>query len=219
MLATQPKTTSIATMATANNMEHEEARKSVLDCHNIPLDNKTTMSFLSYYATGTPLYYEVEPFIKALKFTNVDETLRQLSPQVIKYPSYLNDPKFAARKVPETTAFIESHAMVFLFAMSESKTRTNIVKLIYDTDLRKIENDRNIENGTRITILEDETKLLKEEVKRLMAKHHEFRNFFTGFLDKFSHQHKEHAAAVTNAVADVSNNISAWEQYAQSKSH
>lgn len=122
----------------------------------------SNMMFHVYYTAVSPIYYELMPFVRAMKFANETDAINMLPSTWIKHVDDFNDLKFNQAHIPLNTKFIESQGIAMLCTITESKNRASFMQKIYDSKLKKIENDRIVESNRRLMELSGEITKLQE---------------------------------------------------------
>lgn len=150
-----------------------------------------TMMFHVYYTATSPLYYELMPFVRALKFANEVEAIKMLPSTWIKHVDDFNDPKFIQAHLPRNTKFIESQGVPMLCTITDSKTRANFMQKLYDVKLKKIENDRILENNRIIMDLSD-------QVAKLTKNHESHGALLNKIKDAFDIITGNHSSIIDN---------------------
>lgn len=161
--------------------------------------SENNMAFHVYYTATSPLYYELMPFVRALRFTNEVEAVKQLPPKWIKHVEDFNDPKFGMAQMPNSIKFIESQGIPMLCALTDSKTRANFMYKLYDTKLKKTENDRVMASYRTMLALTD-------QIVQLTANHEKHSSVLTKIKDAFNAITDNHSSiidVITKLAADI----------------
>lgn len=115
---------------------------SVLDKHFYESDDYQ-VQFYSYYNDNTPIYYELMPFIIAMKATSPDTVIKNLTPSWLKTADYFRDLVFKRAKIPATTIFVEAACIQYMASiMTTSINRRKFLERLYNCSFSEIENDR-----------------------------------------------------------------------------
>lgn len=160
-------------------------------------DNTTL--FHVYYTAISPLYYELMPFVRALRFTNEVEVVKMLPPTWIKHVDDFNDPKFVAAHLTRSTKFIESQGIPMLCTLTDSKNRATFMQKLYDITLKKVENDRIVENNRLVVALGD-------KVAKLAQCHDNHSNLLTKIketFDEITNSHTNIVDGITKLIKDM----------------
>lgn len=107
-------------------------------------DKAIDMSFFTYYTSLSPIYYELTPFVKMLKFVKDKdrEILNSIPRAWVKHAEDFNDDKFAKCNVLPETLFGEVNAIYYVISCSDSKNRIDYVEKISSMCIRKIDSTR-----------------------------------------------------------------------------
>lgn len=127
----------------------------------------SNMRFHVYYTPVSPIYYELMPFIRAMKFSNEIEAINMLPSTWIKHADDFNDPRFNQNRIAKTTKFIESQGIPMMCTIAESKSRAYFMQKMYDSKLKKIENDRIVDNNQLVLLLVEQITKLNEDQKQM----------------------------------------------------
>lgn len=127
-----------------DNIENSDLTQHVFDS---PVG---TIIFYSYYNDDTPIYYEIRPFIVALKFPIEDAALKLLPQTWIKLSDEFNDPKFKLLKIRPNTEFVQPQAIQFLINNSQNAKRKIFVEKLYDLCFNELKTARRTKTNKKI---------------------------------------------------------------------
>lgn len=163
--------------------------ESVIEKHNINIDNKHGQSlvFYTYYSNKTPIYFEIEPVIKIMRFSKSHEVLASIPLKWIKLAADFNDDLFKKNQIHGDTVFAESSAIAYLIAINENKNILNIVTNLYNTTIRNIENMRMIKIHDLIVTLNQQITDIRDELASCHNKINELK-------DSHEHQTTHHGS-------------------------
>lgn len=182
---------------TLDNVPLELAPKVPVECgRHSQLTNHTfesplaTIKFFSYYNDEISIYYELRPFVVALKTSSVEKTIKTIPTEWLKRAVDFNDPKFVKARIDETTEFVEGPAIQYLVMHSDNKMRKKFVESLVSVCFRRIESDRHNRimrkiEGVREKVDEHSSVLEStgDMLKQVLDKHTEISEIIKTFTD------------------------------------
>lgn len=175
----------------APNVQVECGRHSQLTNHTFdsPL---ATIKFFSYYNDEISIYYELRPFITALKTASVEKAIKVIPNEWLRRACDFKDPKFIKARIDENTEFVEGPAIQYLVMHSDNKMRKKFVESLFSVCFRRIEEDRHNRMIRKIqavhdTVAKHESSLEStiSMLKQVLDKHTEITEIIKTFTDLF----------------------------------
>jgi len=177
-----------------NESEYSNAMEitSVLDKHFYE-SGDYQVQFYSYYNDNTPIYYELMPFIVAMKAVTPDNVIKNLPSTWLKTADYFRDLVFKRAKIPPSTLFVEGAGIQYMIGIiSTSVNRRKFIERLYNCSFNEIENDRRSKMIKTIKQLQqtsnDHSNLLEEinNTLTIIFEHHDLiKNSISDLIKKF----------------------------------
>lgn len=178
-----------APLEIAPNVPVECGRHSQLTNHTFdsPL---ATIKFFSYYNDEISIYYELRPFVAALKTASIDKAIKVIPDEWMKRARDFNDPKFIKARIDDSREFVEGPAIQYLVMHSDNKMRKKFVESLFSVCFRRIEEDRHNRMIRKIQAVHD--KITQHEstlestgtmLKQVLDKHTEITEIIKTFTE------------------------------------
>lgn len=164
----------------------KDGLRSHLTTHTFesPLAN---IRFYSYYNETTPIYYELRPFVVALKTVSEEATIKTIPSDWLRKASNFDDPKFEKAKIDPNSEFAEGLAIQYLVLNSDNKQRKQFVEKLYRICFHQIETDRTIRMHKHLKDLMHQI----HELKKKHEQHSTAMDIFHDLLRILSDKHDD----------------------------
>lgn len=157
----------------------------------------TTFVFYSYYNAQTPIYYELRPFVTALKFANADQVINDLPKEWICTAGTFNDARFKKAKIKDSTEFGLVEAIDRL-AINADKNQA-FIENVHNKCFKYIQELRMQNLNDIIAKLSDRI----EQLENLQDHHKTTLGTLHKLLTDVSDTHSNLAGIITGALPDI----------------
>jgi hypothetical protein len=159
---------------------------------------KTEITFHIYYDDKSPIYFELEPFMKLINFTEAAaaEILQKIPGHWIAKAREFKE--ISLPTIDPNKMFCSVEAIMYLFSMSEKKDKPQFLQKVLDMCVMPIQHQRNEESRKRIIALEQ----VVENLVSQHEKHHSKFEILGDFLDTLK-AHQSEILEVVKGVKDA----------------
>lgn len=157
----------------------------------------TTFVFYSYYNAQTPIYYELRPFVAALKFANADQVIRDLPKEWVCTAGTFNDARFKKAEIKDSTEFGLVEAIDRLAINAD--TNQAFIKNVHNKCFKYIQELRMQNINDTITKLSDRI----EQLENLHNHHTNALGTLHKLLTDVSETHSNLAGIITGVLPGI----------------
>lgn len=178
------------TMSNITLNQDKDDIKSCLSAHKVDAKN-ISVQFYTYYNDESTIFYELKPFIAALKPVSIDVAIKNIPPMLLKRAYEFGDEKFSRAKIDGDTYFGESSAVEFAILSSDNKQKRAIFETLYRMCIHQSEKDRIINTHRYIRKLEEKhdkhssiLESCESLLRTLCEKHDDISSIIRAFTNK-----------------------------------
>lgn len=169
------------------------ALDSQLAQHTYHLEKIGEVRFYTYYAPGLSIYYEVAPFITALRFEHPEAVLASIREPWIRTAMTFNDEKFETAHLLGRTEFAPSHAIQTLINRAKKDQARMGIESFY-TQCVKIMEER------RSTIIDNAVRQLQQDIVHLKNSYKSLSDIMHSSIEVLANRHKEILEVLTTLL-------------------
>lgn len=112
------------------------------------------IAFYVYYNDESAIYYELRPFVVALKPVSEEVAIKTIPPQLLCKMGDFKDPIFDKISMRPETLFAEGSAIQYLILSSDNKQKRLLYESIHRICIHRVETERILQTHTYIRKLE-----------------------------------------------------------------